>query len=417
MAIKQPIVVSPGVRRLCEAVRAAGGRALVVGGTVRDAVLGRHAADVDLEVHGLEVPALRAVLQSWAPVSEVGRSFGVFKLRVDGAELDVSLPRADSVGGTRAGVGGAPHIGVAAAARRRDLTINAMAWDPLAAVLVDPLGGAEDAAAGVLRAADPGRFADDPLRVWRVARFAGVLGFVPDRDLVTLCRGLDLSGLPAERVRIELGKLLLGSPNPSEGWAVAVAVGAVDAWVPGVDASVGPALDRAGALRDVAGQAPRPLALMLSVLLGGLGEDGAVSVLDRLGIVKQDRFPVRDQVRVAVASAPSLARRALDPALRRLADRAEVALCCHAASALHPDRHAVDNLLQAAMLGVADAPLPPLIHGRDLASLGVPRGPVFGALLAAVRESQLDGTVSDEDGAMRLAGRLWSERQAGAPGA
>jgi tRNA nucleotidyltransferase (CCA-adding enzyme) len=417
MAIKRPIVVSPGVRRLCEAVRAAGGRALVVGGTVRDAVLGRHAADVDLEVHGLEVPALRRVLQAWAPVSEVGRSFGVFKLRVDGAELDVALPRADSVGGPRRGVGGAPHIGVAAAARRRDLTINAMAWDPLAAVLVDPLGGAADAAAGVLRAADPDRFADDPLRVWRVARFAGVLGFAPDPGLVSLCRGLDLSGLPAERVRIELGKLLLGSPRPSEGWSVAVAVGATDAWVPGVDASVGPALDRAAALRGVAGRSPRPLALMLSVLLGAVGEPAATRVLEGLGIVKQDRFPVRDQVQVAVSSAPSLARRATDPALRRLADHAEVALCCHAAAALHPGGHAVDNLLQAAMLGVADAALPPLIHGRDLASLGVTRGPAFGALLAAVREAQLDGAITDQDGAMGLAGRLWSERPDGAPSA
>lgn len=416
MAIKRPISVSPGVRRLCEAVRAAGGRALVVGGTVRDAVLGRAAADVDLEVHGLEVPELRRVLGAWAPVSEVGRSFGVFKLRVDGAELDVALPRADSVGTHHVGVGGAPHIGTEAAARRRDLTINAMAWDPLDAVLVDPLGGAEDAAAGMLRAADPDRFADDPLRVWRVARFAGVLGFTPDPALSALCRGLDLTGLPAERVRLELQKLLVASPRPSRGWTVAVEVGAAAAWIPGVPASVGETLDRAADLRDVAGRRPRPFALMLSVLLGELGETAATAVLEGLGIVRQDRFPVRDQVLVSVASAADLARPASDPDLRRLADRAEVALCCHAAAALHPGGAAVDNLLQAAMLGVANAPLPALIQGRDLPALGIPRGRVYGAILLAVRTAQLEGEVCDRDGAMALAGRLWSEQHEGPRG-
>ena len=416
MAIKRPIVVSPGVRRLCEAVRAAGGRALVVGGTVRDAVLGRASADVDIEVHGLGVRKLRSLLQAWAPVSEVGRSFGVFKLRVDGAELDVALPRADSVAGRQGRVGGAPHIGVEAAARRRDLTINAMAWDPLQAVLVDPLGGAQDAAAGVLRAADPGRFSDDPLRAWRVARFAGVLGFRPDAALVGLCRRQDVAGLPAERVRIELEKLLVGSPRPSVGWAVARQVGVAAPWLPGVGDAVGPALDRAAERRDVAGEGSRPFALMLSVLLSGVGEGGAASILERLRIVKQDRFPVRDQVLAAVGAAPVLAARVTDSTLRRMADRAEVALCCHAAAALYPGGGADDNLLQAGMLGVADAPLPALVHGRDLVAAGVPRGPGIGPLLAAVREAQLRGEVSNPDDAMAFAVRLWSGRPDGLPG-
>jgi tRNA nucleotidyltransferase (CCA-adding enzyme) len=417
MAIKQPITVPPGVRRLCSAVRGAGGRALVVGGTVRDAVLGRASADVDLEVHGLPVDALRGVLSAQAPVSEVGRSFGVFKLRVDGAEIDVALPRADSAAGE--GVAGDPHIGVEAAARRRDLTINAMAWDPLEHALVDPLGGAADAAAGRLRAADPARFGEDPLRVWRVARFAGVLGFQPDPALVSLCRGIDLSGLAAERVRRELEKLLLGSPRPSVGWAVAVAVGAAAAWVPEAREGAGAALDRAAVRRDLAGRAPRPLALMLTTLLadGAGGADGACAALDRLGIVRQGRFPLRDQVRVGVEVAGALSRPLADGALRRLADRAEVGLCCLASAALHPAGAADANALQAAMLGVADAPLPALLRGRDLVSLGVPAGPALGPLLAAVREAQLDGEVSDRDGAMRLAGRLWSERPDGPRGA
>lgn len=410
MAIKQPIVVSPGVLRLCVAVDAAGGRALVVGGTVRDAVLGRESADIDLEVHGLSVRTLRELLSGHGRLAEVGRSFGVFKLKLDGVEVDVALPRADSSAGD--GVSGDPHIGVEAAARRRDLTINAMAWDPLSSALVDPLGGARDAEARVLRAADPGRFGEDPLRVWRVARFSGVLGFSVHPELAVLCRGLDTRSVPAERVSRELEKLLLMSPRPSLGWAAALEVGAAAAWVPGLAADRGAALDRAAGLRDAAGRAPRSLALMLTVLLCEAPDPA--SVLDRLGILRRQRFPLRDQILAGVRASRGLAEPVASPVLTRLAEQAEVGLCCLVSQACWPAGAGAANLLQAAMLGVSEAPLPPLIGGRDLVAMGVPAGPGLGPLLAAVREAQLEGDIHDRDAAIELAGRLLSERSPGA---
>ncbi|MEC8424640.1 MAG: hypothetical protein VX000_12740 [Myxococcota bacterium] len=404
MAIKRPIPVSTGVRRLCEAVRAAGGRALVVGGTVRDAVLGRAASDIDLEVHGLERAHLHALLQEWGPVSEVGRSFGVWKLRVEGRELDVAMPRAVEGGE------GAPHIGVAAAARRRDLTINAMAWDPLQAVLVDPLGGVVDCQDQRLRAADPMRFGDDPLRAWRVARFASTLGFTPDARLVEIARGLDVASLPPERVRAELAKLLLGDGSPALGWQVAVEVGVATSWLPAVGLDACLALERAAERRARVGRHPRALALMLTVLLGRVGEAAAAAVLDGLGITRLGRYPLRDQVLAGVGMAEVLSQPVDDTVLRKLAERSEVGLCCHAAAALHPRGAADDNALQATMLGVLDAPLPPLLRGSDLLALGVPMGPQLGMLLASVRDAQLAGDVSDPGDAKALAGRLWSQR-------
>ena len=104
-------MIPPSLSPLFRACRDAGGRALLVGGTVRDALLGSPGKDLDIEVHGLPLDAVLAVLRRFGQVNEVGRAFGVLKLRVEGLELDVSLPRRD----TRAGVG---HKGIRATADR-----------------------------------------------------------------------------------------------------------------------------------------------------------------------------------------------------------------------------------------------------------------------------------------------------------
>ena len=112
---------------VARAVRDAGGRALIVGGWVRDTLLGLPSKDIDIEVYGLPADALRAVLARLGPVNSVGASFAVFKL----GALDVSLPRTESKAGRgHRGftVSGDPSLPLAAAARRRDFTVNAIAW-------------------------------------------------------------------------------------------------------------------------------------------------------------------------------------------------------------------------------------------------------------------------------------------------
>ena len=116
--------------RIAEAVRRAGGRALIVGGWVRDELAGRTPKDLDLEVFGVESGTLRGLLESIGRVDTVGESFAVHK--VEG--IDVSLPRRESkTGRGHKGftVEGDPSLSVEEAARRRDFTINAISRDPL----------------------------------------------------------------------------------------------------------------------------------------------------------------------------------------------------------------------------------------------------------------------------------------------
>src|SRR5437763_2384965 len=139
------------VRRIAEAVREAGGRALIVGGWVRDRLMGRDSKDVDVEVYGISADRLRLLLEPFGRVEPVGESFQVYKI----GGIDVSLPRRESKSGRgHRGfqVEGDPSMSVDEAARRRDFTVNAIAWDPLADEYLDPFKGRDDIERRLLRA-------------------------------------------------------------------------------------------------------------------------------------------------------------------------------------------------------------------------------------------------------------------------
>jgi tRNA nucleotidyltransferase (CCA-adding enzyme) len=206
------------VHAIGAAIRARGGRALLVGGAVRDALLGQPSKDLDVETFGLGLPELSEVLGEFGEVMTVGQSFGVLMIR--GLDVDFSLPRRDSK--TGAGHRGFeiqvdPELDFSEAARRRDLTINAIGFDLVTGELLDPHGGVADLEAGRLRATDPQSFSEDPLRGLRVAQFAARFEMEPDAELTRLCSQLDLSELPGERLGEEFNKLLLKGRKPSLG--------------------------------------------------------------------------------------------------------------------------------------------------------------------------------------------------------
>ena len=206
---------------IARTVRDAGGRALVVGGWVRDHLLGVRSKDVDIEVFGLEAERCETLLAGFGSVHAVGRAFGVY--RVAGIDADFSLPRRDSKRGPGHrgfDVRPDPSLDFADAARRRDLTVNSIGLDPLTGEVLDPHGGRRDLERRVLRATDPARFPEDPLRGLRVAQLAARLEMTPDGALVALCRTLDLSELSGERVFEEFTKLLLRAARPSIGFKV-----------------------------------------------------------------------------------------------------------------------------------------------------------------------------------------------------
>lgn len=401
-----PLSLPQCTRALAKAVADAGGRLWLVGGFVRDRLLGRPSKDIDLEVHGVEAAALEPLLRRLGRVVAVGKSFGVYKLHADGQELDVALPRGDSVGGLFGEVRHDPGLGIEAAARRRDLSVNAMALDPLTGELADPCGGLPDLRAGRLRAADPARFGDDPLRVLRACRFAAQLGFHLDPALQALGRTLPIEALPPERVVGELEKLLL-APFPALGWAAGRAMEVWSRVLPerGESADDG-AWERLPALRDRCGPPPRPLALGWAVALRDSSPLAAQALLDRLRVRLRDGYPLRDQVLTALRCWSALDDS--DPGLRRLADQGEVALITTVGLAISGEPRFGDALDRAEALGLSLLPLPPLLYGRDLAALGVPAGRGMGELLSSLRAAQLEGQVSTPEEARGLLRRLWS---------
>jgi len=456
----------PGLLRLVEAIRAAGGRPFVVGGAVRDAVLDIPLVDIDVEVFGLDVERLEPVLRGAGRVDAVGQAFRVYKLSgVDGVEgaLDVSLPRRDSKAGPGhrgIAVVGDPDLSVEEAARRRDFTMNAMLWDPATGEVLDPWGGRRDLSSKILRAVDATTFGDDPLRALRAVQLAARFGLEVEPATARLCGAMPLLELPAERVFAEIEKLLLKADRPSRGLVLMKEWGMLEAvapelvplestpqdpgWHPEGDVWIHTlqVVDEArGLLEGLEDDRPRRLAVMLGALCHDLGkpattrhEDGRIrsrgheeaglppttSLLDRWNVHSLLGYDVRAQVLALVAQHLKPGQlyddkdRVSNGAIRRLARKVEPDLLYRVARAdclgRRPGRFepvAMEWFKQRVHeLDVAVRPPKPILQGRDVLELGVPPGPEVGRIVRAVYERQLDGAVSTLEDAREEARRL-----------
>jgi tRNA nucleotidyltransferase (CCA-adding enzyme) len=461
----------PGLVRLLAALRAAGGRPYVVGGAVRDTLLGLPIKDYDVEVFGLPQERLEPVLAVHGRVDAVGQAFRVYKLSgVEGVEgaLDVALPRHDSkVGPGHRGIAveGDPDLPVAEAARRRDFTMNAMLLDPATGEVLDPWGGRRDLEARVLRAVDARTFGEDPLRALRAVQFAARYELEVEPATAALCASMPLAELPAERVFGEIEKLLLKARRPSLGLALLKAWGLLPVvapellpleetpqdpgWHPEGDvwAHTLQVVDAAAGLRDELGDdRPRQLALMLGALCHDLGkpattrlEDGRIrslgheeaglpptrALLGRWNVQTLLGYDVRDQVLGLVAHHLKPGQlydereRVGDGAIRRLARKCEPDLLYRVAKAdclgRRPGAFETTAMEwfreRVRALDVAVRPPEPILKGRDVLALGVPPGPEIGRVVRAVYERQLDGAVTTLEEA-----RSEARRVIGSPG-
>jgi tRNA nucleotidyltransferase (CCA-adding enzyme) len=440
---------------VARAVQARGGRALIVGGWVRDRLLGRPSKDIDLEVYGLPADVLRALLEDFGPVNAVGESFTVFKV----GAIDVALPRRESkIGRGHRGfaIAGDPHLTIEEATRRRDFTINAIAWDPIRDEYLDPFRGRDDLDRRLLRVVDPQTFGDDSLRVLRALQLTARFELSLDPDSADVCRHIPLDDLPAERVWGELEKLLLQASRPSIGLALGHDLGVVDRLFPECAALVGCAqdpewhpegdvwvhtllvVDRMHERLEGL-ERPQRVALMLGAVAHDFGKpattamiDGrirspgheeagiapAIAFLDRLNVHSMDGFDVRGQVLGLVGhhlkpgmwhKAPAVG----DGAFRRLAQKVDLELLARLAEADCLGRTGTFDcramtwfLERAHALGVTHAPPAPLLLGRHVVALGVEPGPQVGRLLAAVYEEQLEGTITTLEEAIARARTL-----------
>jgi len=427
-------------------------------------LMGRQPKDWDVEVYGVDPSQVREILDRFGEVNVVGEAFTVYKI---GAHLDISLPRRERKTGRghRAFiVEGDPAMTVEDATLRRDFTINAILEDPLTGEVIDPFRGREDLAAQILRAVSAKAFSEDSLRVLRAAQFAARFEFDIDEQTADLCRSIDLSDLPAERIWGEMEKLLLRARRPAIGVDWLRKLGAIDQlfpelkalievpqdpeWHPEGDVFVHTCLvvDRARSLVDDLDY-PRQVTVMLAALCHDFGKPATTAFvegrirsreheeagveptntfLDRLNLHTLDGYDVRAQVVALVRDhlKPGEFYKKRDEvgdgAFRRLARKCELELLYRVARADSLGRNGEDVprdkwytaeaqewfIARARELEVTSQPPAPILLGRHLVAMGLEPGPRIGEIARAVYEMQLDGRVRDLDEARRVAREL-----------
>lgn len=434
------------------ALALAGGRAVLVGGAVRDGLLGLPVKDLDVEVYGIELNDLKKCLRRYGKVLSVGQAFGV--LMVGGLEIDFSLPRKDSkVGAGHRGfnIEFDPTLSFAQAAKRRDVTVNSMGVDLATAELLDPHGGRTDLDAMRLRATDPAAFGEDPLRALRVAQMCARFGFTVDPELVEVCATLDLSELPGERLFEEFRKLLVKGREPSLGLAflretrllrffpeleAMIDVPQDPVWHPEGDVWVHTLMvvDRAAELREEldAALAEDAEAFMFAALCHDLGKPGTTEEIDgrirsrghdQSGIEPTESLLARLRAStVLVRKTSALVADHLAPALlveqgatpkayRRLARKLGAAgvsmrLLERVARADHLGRTTEDALRrefaagdaflrEAEALSISSEGPADIVLGRHLIALGHEPSPDFAKILDRCREVQYETGLSD----------------------
>lgn len=445
------------VQTIAGLVRAAGGRAWMVGGSVRDLLLGaRQVKDVDLEVFGLEPPRVQEVIGQRFAFDACGLSFGVLKLKH--IAVDVALPRRESKRGTgHRGflIDSDPHLSIPEAASRRDFTVNALYYDPLVGVLEDPYGGRVDLERRVLRHVSP-KFVEDPLRVLRGMQFVARFNLAPAQETVAICRSMTPEGLPSERLFEEWAKLLTQGVRIGRGLSFLRATNWVR-YYPELRHLIGCRQDRtwhpegdvwnhtclcldAFARRRVErrtrgeGDADEDLIVGLAVLCHDFGKPATTRWLrgrlrspghDVAGVDPTLAFLRRltNEERI-LKEVPSLVAHHMQPfalwkahagdaAIRRLALRVgRIDRLIRVAQAddegrgpeVRDDAKAGEELrwlaAEADRLRLAAARPRPILMGRDLIALGYRPSPQFKVWLDACFEAQLDGAFTDHDGAL-----------------
>lgn len=199
-------------------VNKVGGSSFYVGGYVRDDILGIPNKDIDIEIHNIEPNVLENILKQFGNIEKrtVGNNFGIYN--INRFNLDISLPRKEMAigkGHKDFDIIVDPYLSLKESAKRRDFTTNALMKNILTGEIIDYYGGLDDLKKGIIRHIDDNTFAEDPLRVLRACQFAARFDFDIATETIELCKNMDISTLPKERVAGELTKALIKGNKPS----------------------------------------------------------------------------------------------------------------------------------------------------------------------------------------------------------
>ena len=448
--------MNKAVIEVAELVKSAGGRALLVGGCVRDRLLGGEPKDFDIEVYGLSPETLQKTLARKFDLDLVGASFGVIKLH--GHDIDVALPRRE----TKLGEGHRafemeydPNLPIEEASARRDFTVNAIYMDPLTDEIIDPWNGRVDLEKRILRHVSD-HFREDPLRVLRGMQFVARFDLTAAPETIEVCRSMTPEGLAQERLMGEWSKLLLQGKKISKGLNFLRDVGWVK-YYPELEALIGCeqdpqwhpegdvwnhtlcCLDAFAADRDrlrepstTNHQPPttnynEDLIVGLAVLCHDFGkplcsrydpvkkrirslghdEEGVAPTLSFLRrLTNEERLfkEVPPLVRMHMRPFAMWRDKSSDGAIRRLAAKVvRIDRLCRVAAADDAGRPPFPRdptsylwlAEQAKRLEVEAAAPKPIVMGRHLLDLGMKPGPDFKRILDRCFEAQLDGAFSD----------------------
>jgi len=431
------------LQEIAQKIKDQGGQAFLVGGCVRDKLLGIVSKDIDVEVYGLSLDRLKDILSLFGPVDLVGKSFGVLKIK--GTNIDFALPRQEiKVGKGHKGfkITLDPFSSFKDAAKRRDFTINAILENILTSEIIDPFDGLKDLNRGLIRHIDTNSFPEDPLRVYRAAQFAGRFQFTIHPETIELCSTIDLKDLPKERVFAELEKLLVQGTCPSLGLKALEKMNVIQNYHPLLNALIGCeqdkvfhpegdvwqhtllVVDEAARLRHLS---RKPTALMLAALCHDLGkpysrqiyqgkitnyghaEKGAQLTEEFLLTITDNKKLIKDTVSLVLEHMIPYAlykQNASLKALGRLIQRVDVHELLILAEADFKGRgsHNLDftpvkEWFQEKFRALemdSEQKIKPLVTGKDLIALGLTPGKHFKVILDKALDLQLEGLSKEE---------------------
>jgi len=440
------------------------GKAIIVGGSVRDHFLKLPLKDYDIEVYGLEkIEVLEGILSEYGSVNLVGKSFGVLKFIYEEEEYDFSFPRKEKkvgVGHREFDISINGELSYKDAAKRRDFTFNALGYEIENRRFLDPFGGLEDIKNYKIRHINDETFMEDPLRVYRAVQFSARFGYTLDDATFVLCRKMveqmTLTSLPKERIYGEWKKFLLKSPKPSLGFEVMRSLGILERYFPELYALIGvpqspiwhPEGDvwihtmmtvdeMANALKQnnkkLNIEKKEQLKFLFAILCHDLGkathtsldDDGRIRSIghEKAGIKPTETLLYRltDEHNFIKSILPLVEHhlkpsqfykgKATASAFRRLATKVNIEELVFVAKADFLGRRTEESLARVYDAGawmlecaqkykVKNKALEPLLQGRDLIVLGLKPSILFKEILDIVYAKQLKGSIESKDEAL-----------------
>lgn len=405
--------------QIAERIRAAGGKSFLVGGFVRDAMLGKASRDFDVEVYDIGQDALLKILSDFGRPNLVGKAFGVVHLASKGLDLDFSFPRTENkVGEGHRGflVETHLHLSFAEAALRRDFTVNAMGLSLPELELSDPYDGKGDLEWHLLRHVSSA-FAEDSLRVLRGVQFASRFSLSLAPETAALCRTLSLADLSSERIFEEFRKWLLKPGCPSFGLRAFLEMD-LSRFFPeirplsGSFENLGILLDNVSRKLPAVEDSVSKEVLAFAALLSGSSEISEVNgflsrITNEVKLLKRipelcRMIPLFVEKAKSGPFEPEFLRRAsvsldgLELVCAYLESTPELAenLRVQSAEALS---------LSAQRLGIFECAPKPFLKGADLLLMGLRPGPRIGEIIREEFELQLQGKILSREDALLFA--------------